>query len=324
MSAPPEMLIEAAGLTKDFSGRTPLFGKAPPALRAVDHVSLTIRRGQTLGLVGESGCGKSTLGRLLIRLLEPTGGTLRFDGQDITHLDAKKLRPLRSRFQMVFQDPFGSLSPRLRIGHSIAEPLLLARRGTAKERREKTLDLLRLVGLAPDHAERYPHEFSGGQKQRICIARALILNPDLIVADEPVSALDVSVRAQIINLFQDLKERFGLAYLFISHDLTVVRHIADQVAVMYLGQIVERGPAADVIDRPAHPYSQALRAATPLPRPGVRAERKIIKGDLPDPMHMPTGCRFRDRCPAAFDRCRVEEPALRPAGAGREAACHLY
>ncbi len=324
MSGGAPLLIEAVDLTKDFAGRAPLLGKPPPALRAVDHVSLTIRRGQTLGLVGESGCGKSTLGRLLIRLLEPSAGTLRFDGQDITHLDAKKLRPLRSRFQMVFQDPLGSLSPRLKIGHSIAEPLLLAGRGDGKARRERVLEMLNLVGLAPDHAARYPHEFSGGQKQRICIARALILNPDLIVADEPVSALDVSVRAQIINLFQDLKERFGLAYLFISHDLTMVRHIADAVAVMYLGQIVETGSALDVIDRPAHPYSRALRAATPLPRPGARPDRIVIKGDLPDPHKMPQGCRFQDRCPAAFDRCRAEEPALRPIGAGRSAACHLY
>lgn len=316
-------LVEARDLVRNFAvGRT-LFGRPRQLLRAVDGVSLVIPRGVTLGLVGESGCGKSTLGRLLIRALEPHGGTLRFDGHDITHLDRKLLRPVRRRVQMVFQDPMGSLDPRMCIGDSIAEPLRVTGAGNRRERRDRAREMLELVGLTAAHAERYPHEFSGGQRQRVCIARALIQRPDFVVADEPVSALDVSVRAQVINLFTDLRARFGLTYLFVSHDLGIVRHVADMVAVMYLGRVVEQGPSDLVLNRPQHPYSQALLAAVPPPRPDRRRQRRIIQGDLPSPLAPPTGCAFRTRCPLATDRCAIESPPLRPASGGRVVACHL-
>jgi oligopeptide/dipeptide ABC transporter ATP-binding protein len=317
-------LIEARDLRKSFGIRRPAFGRKPQALlRAVDGVSLALRRGETMGLVGESGCGKSTLGRLVMRLIEPTGGSLYFDGKDITHFDRAAMRPLRSRFQMVFQDPMGSLDPRMRIGESVAEPLTIANRGTRRSRMEKAANMLEMVGLSADLASRFPHEFSGGQRQRICIARALIVDPDFIVADEPVSALDVSVRAQIINLFQDIQERFGLTYLFVSHDLSVVRHIADTVAVMYLGKIVEKGSAKTILKRPAHPYTKALLAATPAIRPGMVRQRASLEGDLPSPLRPPSGCRFHTRCPIAVPMCSEIEPVLRNLGHDQEAACHL-
>jgi oligopeptide/dipeptide ABC transporter ATP-binding protein len=317
-------LIEARDLKKSFGGRRSAFGRKPRTLlRAVDGVSLALGRGETMGLVGESGCGKSTLGRLMMRLIEPTEGSLYFDGQDITHFNRAAMRPLRSKFQMVFQDPMGSLDPRMRIGESIAEPLTIANRGTRRSRLEKAADMLEMVGLSADLASRFPHEFSGGQRQRICIARALIVEPDFIVADEPVSALDVSVRAQIINLLQDIQERFGLTYLFVSHDLSVVRHIADTVAVMYLGKIVEKGPAKVILKRPAHPYTRALLAATPAIRPGVVRQRANLEGDLPSPLRPPSGCRFHTRCPIAVPMCSKVEPILRNLGDDQEAACHL-
>jgi oligopeptide/dipeptide ABC transporter ATP-binding protein len=304
-------------------GRT-LFGKPRRWLHAVDGVSLAIAAGETLGLVGESGCGKSSLGRLLIRTLEPDEGEIRFGGQDISHLDRHRLRPLRRRFQMVFQDPLGSLDPRMRVGESIAEPLFVAGTAGRQECQERVREMLELVGLDAEHAGRYPHEFSGGQRQRICIARALVLRPQFIVADEPVSALDVSVRAQVINLFKAVQERLGLTYLFVSHDLGIVRHVANRVAVMYLGRIVENGPARLVLDRPLHPYTRALKAAVPPARPErMRRRRAVIEGDPPSPLDPPAGCRFHPRCPLVVARCRDEEPLLRPAMDGRLAACHL-
>ncbi len=323
MPEPLAPLIEAHDVIRSFPvGRT-LFGRPRRLLRAVDDISLTIRRGETVGLVGESGCGKSTLGRLLIRALEPDVGKICFDGQDITHLDRHRLRPVRRRMQLVFQDPMGSLDPRMRVGDSVAEPLRIAGGTNRRERREHARDMLELVGLAAEHAERYPHEFSGGQRQRICIARALALRPDFIVADEPVSALDVSVRAQVINLFAEVRARFGLTYLFVSHDLGIVRHIADTVAVMYLGRIVEQGPASIILSRPLHPYSRALLAAVPPPRPDRNRHRSVIEGDLPSPLDPPSGCPFHTRCPIAVDRCTADRPLLRPATDGRVVACHL-
>ena len=316
-------LLQARGLAMEFPSRASLFRRAEvrPA-RVVDNVDLTIVRGRTLGVVGESGCGKSTLGRLLIRLLEPTAGTLLFEGRDIAHLDAARLRPLRRRFQMIFQDPMGSLDPRLRVGESVAEPLLIAGEGNRATRRLRALELIEQVGLSPELAQRYPHEFSGGQRQRICIARALTLRPDLIVADEPVSALDVSVRAQIVNLLREVQAAYSVAYLFISHDLGVVRHVADNVAVMYLGEIVEQGRAHDIIDRPAHPYAQALRKATPVPRVPSGPRRAPVRGEATGGTPGASGCRFMPRCAAAISRCADERPVLRPIGDGRQVACH--
>ncbi|OSP53467.1 ABC transporter ATP-binding protein [Pseudoruegeria sp. SK021] len=315
----PLMTVHA--LKKHFPVGRQLFSKEPKAwLRAVDGVDLQIHRGRTLGLVGESGCGKSTLGRLLIRLLEPTSGAIKLDGEEISNVSARKLMGLRKRFQMVFQDPMGSLDPRMKIGESVAEPMYLNGIGN---RREKVAEMLEAVSLSPEIANRFPHEFSGGQRQRICIARALTLEPDLIVADEPVAALDVSVQAQIVNLFQDIQQKMGLGYVFISHDLGVVRHIADDVAVMYLGKIVEQGSVKEVLDAPAHPYTRALVSAILPPRPtGVRF-RPPVSGDLPSPINIPKGCRFASRCPMAKDLCREEEPVLRRVANGQHAACHF-
>ncbi|MDN5925878.1 MAG: dipeptide ABC transporter ATP-binding protein [Hyphomicrobiales bacterium] len=323
LPAEGSVLLEATDIIKRFPvGRT-LFGKPREWLHAVDGVSLSIKRGETVGLVGESGCGKSTFGRVMIRTLEPESGSLIFGGEDITHAAGERMRALRSRFQMVFQDPMGSLDPRMTVGESIAEPLVIADVGRSRERREKAREMLDLVGLGGDYADRYPHQFSGGQRQRICIARALVMRPEFIVADEPVSALDVSVRAQVINLFEDVQERFGLTYLFISHDLSVVRHVADKVVVMYLGKIVESGAARPLLDDPRHPYSEALLAAVPPARPQTVRRAALIKGDLPSPMNPPAGCRFHPRCPIAVERCRHEEPRLRPIDKDRHAACHL-
>jgi peptide/nickel transport system ATP-binding protein len=294
-------------------------------IKAVDGVSFEIRRGETLGLVGESGCGKSTVGRAILRLYEPTAGKVFFDGQDITHMDDEELRPLRRRMQMVFQDPFSSLNPRHSVGRIVGEPLrthgLAGRRQAAGRVRE----LLQIVGLPPDAASRYPHEFSGGQRQRIGLARSLALNPDFVVADEPVSALDVSIQAQIINLLENLQSEFDLTYLFIAHDLAVVRHISDRIAVMYLGSIVEVSPAEELYDNPLHPYTISLLSAVPIPDPAVESEREtiLLSGDIPSPANPPPACRFHTRCPYVQPtRCKTDVPPLRKLGAEHLVACH--
>jgi peptide/nickel transport system ATP-binding protein len=294
-------------------------------IRAVDDVSLTIRRGETLGLVGESGCGKSTVGRTILRLYEPTEGRIVFDGRDISKLDEKELRPLRRRMQMVFQDPYASLNPRHSVGRIVGEPLRSHGLANRRESAGRVRELLRTVGLPQDAAGRYPHEFSGGQRQRIGLARALALNPDFIVADEPVSALDVSIQAQIINLFEQLQEEFELTYLFIAHDLAVVRHISDRIAVMYLGWVVEVSPAAELYENPLHPYTISLLSAVPIPDPIIERQREsiLLAGDLPSPANPPAACRFHTRCPFVQPtRCREEVPPLRKLADGHEVACH--
>jgi peptide/nickel transport system ATP-binding protein len=319
-------IIETVGLTKHFTVGRGLLPGERKTVYAVDGVSLAIRPGETLGLVGESGCGKSTLGRCLVRLYDITAGTLRFEGADISGLGTRRLRPFRRRMQMVFQDPYASLNPRRRVGDLIAEPLRVHRVGSRSDILARVRELVRLVGLSPEHhLDRFPHEFSGGQRQRIGIARALALEPRLIVADEPVSALDVSIQAQILNLFADLKERLGLTYVFIAHDLSVVRQVSDRIAVMYLGSIVETGTAEDLYHAPAHPYTQALISAVPVPDidRAARRTRIVLTGDVPSPMNPPAGCRFHPRCRYAQDRCRTERPQLRTIADGRTVACHF-
>jgi peptide/nickel transport system ATP-binding protein len=294
-------------------------------IKAVDGVSLSIKRGETLGLVGESGCGKSTVGRAILRLYEPTGGRIVFDGQDISTLDETELRPLRRRMQMIFQDPFASLNPRHSIGRIVGEPLRAHGIASGRAVGLRTRELLKVVGLPEDAVSRYPHEFSGGQRQRIGVARALAVNPDFIVADEPVSALDVSIQAQIVNLLENLQEEFDLTYLFIAHDLAVVRHISDRIAVMYLGGIVEVSPADELYERPLHPYTISLLSAVPIPDPRVERERVaiLLQGDLPSPADPPSACRFHTRCPYVQPtRCRDERPDLRRLEPGHEVACH--
>lgn len=313
MTGPP--LLLATGLTKQF--RT-----GAGIVRAVDGVSFAVGRGETLALVGESGCGKSTTARLVLRLIEPTAGTVQFDGQDIMALPAGDLRRLRRRMQIVFQDPFASLNPRMTVGDTLDEPLLIHAYGDKRRRRARVAELLDLVGLSASYASRYPHEFSGGQRQRIGIARALALEPALIVCDEPVSALDVSVQAQVVNLLDDLQGRLGLSYLFIAHDLAVVKHVATRVAVMYLGRIVEIAGRDELFARPLHPYTRTLLSAIPRPDPGQRLARQVPGGDMPSPLNPPAGCHFHTRCAFAEDRCRVDVPALRSLSPGHDSACH--
>ncbi len=317
-----DSLLQVTGLVKHFAIRRGLFGRSTSAVRAVDGVDLQIARGETLGVVGESGCGKSTLGRLVLRLIEPTAGQIVFDGQDLASLDAAGLRAQRKTMQIIFQDPFSSLNPRMTVGQTLAEPLMLhdLHRGRHRERVD---ELLQTVGLAAEHARRYPHEFSGGQRQRVGIARALAVEPKLIVCDEAVSALDVSVQAQVVNLLQDLQRRFGLSYLFIAHDLAVVKHIATRIAVMYLGRIVEIGDKRSLFETPRHPYTQALLAAIPLPEPGRRRARTVLGGDVPSPVNPPAGCHFHTRCPHAQPLCSQQAPPLE-AAAGQAVACHFW
>jgi oligopeptide/dipeptide ABC transporter ATP-binding protein len=309
-------LVEVQNLVKHF----PIEG-SDDVVRAVDGVSFSILRGETLGLVGESGCGKSTVGRCLLRLIEPTSGDVVFEGRDVLSLGKSELRELRREMQIVFQDPYASLNPRMRVGDIIGEPLVIHNIGSKKERRDRVADLLKRVGLDPAYSRRYPHEFSGGQRQRIGVARTLALNPKLIVADEPVSALDVSVQAQVVNLLQDLRNEFGLTYLFISHGLAVVEHISNRVAVMYLGRIVEIATAAELYANPLHPYTQALLSAIPVPDPLRKRDRVVLQGDVPTPINPPSGCRFRTRCPIAIDHCAVIDPELREISPGHSAAC---
>jgi peptide/nickel transport system ATP-binding protein len=311
-----DTLVMVRNLVKHF----PLEG-TDDVLRAVDGVSFEIFAGETLGLVGESGCGKSTVGRCLLRLIEPTSGEINFEGRDILSLDRKALRQLRREMQIIFQDPYASLNPRMKVGDIVGEPLVVHNQGTKEERRERVAELLRRVGLDPDYMKRYPHEFSGGQRQRIGVARTLALNPKLIVADEPVSALDVSVQAQVVNLLQELQGEFKLTYLFISHGLAVVEHISTRVAVMYLGRIVEIAPAAELYANPLHPYTQALLSAIPIPDPTKKRNRIILQGDVPTPINPPSGCRFRTRCPIAIEDCAHIDPELREVSSSHQVAC---
>ena len=308
-------LLEATNLTKHFRTRSGL-------VRAVDGVSFSLARGETLALVGESGCGKSTTARLVLRLIEPTAGRVEFEGQDITALPGGALRRLRRRMQIVFQDPFASLNPRMTVGDTLDEPLLIHGYGDATRRRARVAELLQLVGLPPEHVRRYPHEFSGGQRQRIGIARALALEPALVVCDEPVSALDVSVQAQVVNLLGDLQQRLGLSYLFIAHDLAVVKHVATRIAVMYLGRIVETASRDALFARPLHPYTRALLSAIPRPDPSQKLARQVPGGDVPSPLNPPSGCHFHTRCPFVVDRCRTEPPPLREIAPAHLSACH--
>jgi oligopeptide transport system ATP-binding protein len=294
-------------------------------VHAVDDVSIEVRTGETIGLVGESGCGKSTLGKCIIRLYPLTDGSVTFEGTDISALSRRALRPIRGDMQMVFQDPYASLNPRKRVGTIIADPLRIHGNFTSKQIKDRVAELLELVGLSPEHVNRYPHEFSGGQRQRIGVARALALHPKLIIADEPVSALDVSIRAQVINLLDDLQDSLGLTYIFIAHDLGVVRHVSDRIAVMYLGKIIEVSPAEELYLRPVHPYTEALLSAVPIPDPKVAAERAqvVLEGDVPSPIEPPSGCRFHPRCKYATEICSVQEPPLVAHGSeGHQAACH--
>ncbi|HUD72653.1 MAG TPA: oligopeptide/dipeptide ABC transporter ATP-binding protein [Dongiaceae bacterium] len=321
MKAP---LLEVEGLEKRFPIRRGLFGRVRGEVRAVDGVSFEVRAGETVALVGESGSGKTTTGRLVLRLLEPSAGSILFDGADLLALAPRDLRRMRRHLQVIFQDPFGSLNPRMRIGTIVREPLDIHKVGANRAERDAMVDrLLARVGLDPGVRRRYPHEFSGGQRQRIGVARAIALRPKLIVADEPVSALDVSVQAQVINLMIDLQEEYGCAYLFIAHDLALVERFADRVAVMYLGRIVESAPAADLFRNPLHPYTRALLQAIPVPDPERVRERAALAGDPPSPAEPPPGCRFHPRCPVAVDRCRREDPVLRESAPGHRAACHL-
>jgi oligopeptide transport system ATP-binding protein len=316
-------LLDARRLIKYYPIRGGVFMKEIAAVKAVDDISLSIRKGETLGLVGESGCGKSTFGRAIMRLEEPTAGEVWFDGDNILTYDARQIRALRQKMQIIFQDPFSSLNPRKPVASIVGEPLLIHGMKNRREREARVLELLEVVGLSKEHMRRYPHMFSGGQRQRIGVARALALNPDLVVCDEAVSALDVSIQAQVINLLKDLQNEFGLTYLFISHDLHVVEYISDRVAVMYLGKIVEIADSQAVYRTPLHPYTQALLSASPMPDPQKKHNRILLKGDVPSPINPPPGCRFHTRCHYAREICAEQEPALREVRGGHQAACHF-
>jgi peptide/nickel transport system ATP-binding protein/oligopeptide transport system ATP-binding protein len=315
-------LLEVEGLVKHFVAERSVFGRATAHVKAVDGVSFAVEAGKTLALVGESGCGKSTVSRLVLRLIEPDAGKVRFEGRDLGALNAQELRAFRRDAQIIFQDPYASLNPRMTVSQILTEPLALHDLVPPARRHARVAELLRLVGLEPRFARRYPHEFSGGQRQRVAIARALAVEPKLIICDEPVSALDVSIRSQILNLLRDLQDRLGLAYIFVSHDLAVVKHIADRVAVMNLGMIVEIAEAQALFASPRHPYSRALLSAIPVPKPKAKRSRIVLQGELPSALHPPAGCRFHTRCPYVIERCRVEVPPLLPDGTGHATACH--
>jgi oligopeptide/dipeptide ABC transporter ATP-binding protein len=315
--------LEVRDLKKHFPVKKGLLRRTIGHVYAVDGVSFTIREGETLGLVGESGCGKSTVGRAILRLVEPTSGSIKIEGNEITGLSKSELRPYRREMQIIFQDPFSSLDPRMSAGDIVGEPLKVHGVGTSKERRERVAELFARVGLRQAQMDNFPHQFSGGQRQRIGIARALALNPKLIIGDEPVSALDVSIQAQVINLLMDLQSELGLGYLFISHNLAVVEHISHHIAVMYLGRIVEFADKRTLFTSPRHPYTEALLSAVPVPDPAIKRKKLVLEGDVPSPMKPPSGCHFHTRCPIAQERCRVESPVLRDVGGGQKVSCHF-
>ncbi|WNS44403.1 dipeptide ABC transporter ATP-binding protein [Paenibacillus sp. MMS20-IR301] len=317
-------ILEVRNLKKHYPVRKGFFSKQVGSVKAVDGITLSVQQGETLAVVGESGCGKSTTGRAILRLIEPTDGEIIFGGTDVRKLNTEQLRRFRTDMQMVFQDPYASLDPRWSVQRILEEPLRTHGSASGSELTSRVEQLMEVVGLSPYQAHRFPHEFSGGQRQRIGIARALALNPKFIVCDEPVSALDVSIQAQVLNLMQDLQEQYGLTYMFISHDLSVVKFISDRVAVMYLGRIVELAPTASLFAKPLHPYTQALMSAVPVPDPGQKKSRIVLTGDVPNPETPPSGCAFHPRCPYAMDRCKAEAPVLKELESGHQAACHLY
>jgi len=317
-------LIEVRGLKKHYPVEKTLWGRTTKVLKAVDDVSFHINQGETFGLVGESGCGKSTTGRSIIRLHDVTAGEIRYEGVDLASLSEKQLRPYRQKMQAIFQDPYSSLNPGMTVLQLISEPMENGNRYSRAERRDRVLELLEKVGLKREHAERYPHEFSGGQRQRVGIARALASHPEFVLCDEPISALDVSVQAQVVNMLEDLQDELGLTYLFIAHDLSMVRHISDRIGVMYLGKLVEVASSDELYARPAHPYTQALLAAIPVPEPTAGYNDALLQGELPSPIDSGPGCKFRARCPFASRRCAEEEPNLRPVSPGHYVACHLH
>lgn len=319
-----EPLLQVENLRKYFPIRRGVLQRVAGHVKAVDGVSFTVNRGETLGVVGESGCGKSTMGRSILRLLEPTAGKVMFEGQNIVSLSKEKMRALRRQMQIVFQDPYASLNPRFSIAQTLMEPMIVHKLYNSAQRMEHVRNLLERVGLDPDYAKRYPHEFSGGQRQRIGIARALALNPKLMILDEPVAALDVSVQSQVLNLLEDLQEEFNLTYIFVAHDLSVVRHISDRVLVMYLGRMAELADSEDLFLDPLHPYTRALMSAVPVPDPDIRRERIILQGDLPSPANPPSGCPFHTRCPVAMDVCKERVPEWKEVKPNHSVACHLY